>query len=58
MVRALTYPFTFIFGPFVNDAIGATFETGISGGRAALQAIHSSCENRLLEVEADLVGLR
>jgi predicted Zn-dependent protease len=43
-----------VFGPFVNDAISNVFRVGSS----EIKNIHETCSSQIMEVEADLVGLR
>lgn len=54
LARTLAFPFTMIFGPFVNDALWEASKLGTG------EVVKSSeaCRVKGLEVEADLVGAR
>jgi hypothetical protein len=59
--RTILYPVTAILGPFANDAIGQVFKNPLGeegDGFSRLGVLQASCSSRVLELEADLVGLR
>ncbi|GAA5893800.1 uncharacterized protein JCM6883_003640 [Sporobolomyces salmoneus] len=58
VVRTLLYPVTMILGPFINDALGKSFNEGAQAGFGFWGHAANSCESRKLESEADLVALR
>lgn len=58
VVRTLLYPVTMILGPFINDALGKSFNEGAKAGFGFFGHAANSCESRKLESEADLVALR
>lgn len=54
VARTLAFPFTMVFGPFVNDALWEISKTGT--GEVVKNS--EACTTRALEVEADLVSVR
>lgn len=54
MLRTVLFPFTFFFGPFVNDALHDLAKIGLS----EVQKMGETCTSRKLEIEADLVSIR
>lgn len=54
LARTLAFPFTMVFGPFVNDAL---FEVSKLGTGEVVKS-SESCRIKGLEIEADLVGAR
>jgi len=54
LARTLAFPFTMIFGPFVNDAL---FEVSKLGTGEVVKS-SEACRVKGLEIEADLVGAR
>jgi hypothetical protein len=54
VIRALLFPITMVFGPFVNDAVGQLGKVG-SG---ELIKIGEHCTNVTQEIEADVVSAR
>jgi predicted Zn-dependent protease len=48
------YPITALLGPFANEAIAASLNTGFDDHHG----VSSSCDSRLHETEADAVSLR
>lgn len=54
LTRTLAFPFTMIFGPFVNDAL---FEVSKLGTGEVVKS-SEACRVKGLEIEADLVGAR
>ena len=53
-IRVLLFPFTMIFGPFVNDAVAQLGKVG-SG---ELLKISEACSSTKQEIEADIVSAR
>jgi hypothetical protein len=56
-VRALLFPITMLFGPFVNDAVANVGKIG-SGEVTKLGALCSLSASRKQEIEADMVSTR
>jgi hypothetical protein len=54
LARTLAFPFTMVFGPFVNDAL---FEVSKLGTGEVVKS-SEACRVNELEIEADLVGAR
>lgn len=54
LARTLVFPFTMVFGPFVNDALWEVSKLGTGEVVKNTEA----CTVRALEVEADVVGAR
>ncbi|CDZ96618.1 Peptidase M48 [Phaffia rhodozyma] len=54
LARAALFPITFVFGPLFNDAIANFGKMSTSTIKTATE----NCSNQVLEIEADLVGLR
>jgi hypothetical protein len=54
ILRVVTFPFTMIFGPFVNDAVA---QMGTVGG-TELAELSEWCTNKKQEIEADVVSIR
>ncbi|GAA5865711.1 hypothetical protein JCM8547_002755 [Rhodosporidiobolus lusitaniae] len=58
LLRTALYPLTFVFGPFLNDALGKTLHEGAQDGFGVVGRAVNSCASRKLEGEADRVALR
>ncbi|KDQ19273.1 hypothetical protein BOTBODRAFT_102457, partial [Botryobasidium botryosum FD-172 SS1] len=54
LMRTVLFPFTFFFGPFVNDALHDLAKSGLD----KIQQMGEACASRTLESEADLVSIR
>ena len=53
-VRTILYPITFLFGPFVSDALDSSLRIGVDEVTKAGE----SCTSRKLEIEADIISTR
>lgn len=53
-IRALLFPITMLFGPFVNDAVGQLGKVGLG----EMSRIGEYCTNTKQEIEADVVSAR
>jgi len=54
IIRVLIFPFTAIFGPFVNDAVAQLGKVGTG----ELAKMSESCTTKSQEIEADTVSMR
>jgi Zn-dependent protease with chaperone function len=54
VVRVVLFPFTMLFGPFVNDAVAQLGQVGTT----ELAELSEMCANKSQEIEADVVSVR